>query len=408
MDSRCCIQHSIFPLSDQERGACDAALHLSQHTKIELLPNVHINERMELSGFHFEAAGCDMANVLPIPTNLFDCIVAYEILSETSSNFNDKVLHVLMNMQAYKDKLATLMAELQANTTNIPAFHCMPDDDEDENLKEDELIFAKHSCDRQVWDDQTPTNVGLFHAFIRPNTKDSIDHKLFLLCSGSLPFVDGEFHRLWQDCATFTTCEQLIESEEIQWLRSATLRNHNRVAARVADALSLPIRCFIDSEDPTGKKRSAHPMTMTMRSDIEFDHQTRRVHLVDGGAFLNKSVNGVLYQMHSSEGYWIFSGPPDNASYNVFGTIFDYPGNFTCFPTSTHRFHDKFQPRGTVVCTQHGQDTNDTIFDQKEIIQVCTQFPDESFMQKVESLGFNRNHEIVRLMPLLQYVSKSI
>jgi hypothetical protein len=44
---------------------------------------------------------------------------------------------------------------------------------------------------------------------------------------------------------------------------------------------------------------------------------------------------------------------------------------------------------------------------QKEIVQVCTQFPDESFMRKAESLGFNRNNEIVRLMPLLQYVSKT-
>ena len=162
---------------------------------------------------------------------------------------------------------------------------------------------------------------------------------------------------------------------------------------------------FIDSEDPTGKKRSAHPMTMTMRSDIDFDHHTRRVHIVDNGCFLNKSLNGVLYQMHSSEGYWLFQGPPDNASYNVFGTIFDYHGDFTCFPTSTIRFHDKFQPRGTVVCTTHGQQVNDTIFEQKEVIQVCTQFPDESFMRKAESLGFNRNHEIVRLMPLIQYVS---
>jgi hypothetical protein len=96
MDARCCTRHSIFPLSEQERGACDAALHLSQHTKIELLPNVHINERLELSGYHFEAAGCDLANVLPMPTNLFDCIVAYEVISsEHNMNFNDKVLHVL-------------------------------------------------------------------------------------------------------------------------------------------------------------------------------------------------------------------------------------------------------------------------------------------------------------------------
>ena len=404
MDARCCTRHAIFPLTDQERSCCDAALHLSQHTKIELLPNVHINEKSELAGFHFEAAGCDMASVLPIPTNLFDCIVAYEILVESSS-FNERVLHILLNLDEYKTKLATLMTELQANTTNIPSFSCMVEED-DEALIGDQLIFAKHNCDRQVWDDQPPTNVGLFHAFIRPNTKDSIDHKLFLVCQGSLKFLDEEFHRLWQDCATFTTCQQLIESEEIQWMKSATLRNHNRVAARVADALGLNVRCFIDHEDPTGKKRSAHPTTITMRQDIDIDMQTHRVHVADGACFLHKSNNGVLYRMHSSEGYWLWCGPPDHASYNVFGTIFDYPGTFTCFPTSTHRFHDKFQPRGTVVSTIHGQDSKDTIYEQKEIVHVCTQFPDESFMHKVELLGFNRNHQIISLMPLIQYISK--
>jgi len=64
MDARCHAENAIFPLTEHERGACDAALHLSQHTKIELMPNVHINESMELSGFHFEGAGCDTANVL--------------------------------------------------------------------------------------------------------------------------------------------------------------------------------------------------------------------------------------------------------------------------------------------------------------------------------------------------------
>jgi hypothetical protein len=137
-----------------------------------------------------------------------------------------------------------------------------------------------------------------------------IEHRLFLVLSGSLPFIDGEFHRLWQDTNAYTTCQQLIESEEIQYLRAATLRNHNRVAARVADTLGLPVRCFIDSEDPSGKKRSAHPMTMTMRNDIEFDHHTRRVHLVDIGTFLNKSLNGVLYQMHSARDIGFFQGPP--------------------------------------------------------------------------------------------------
>jgi hypothetical protein len=142
MDSRCCTQHTIFPLSDLERGACEVALHLSHHTKIELLPNVHINERMELSGFKFEAAGCDMPNVLPMPTNLFNCIVAYEILNDTSSNFNERVLHILLNLDEYKNKLSSLINELKGNTTNVPVFHCMQDDNNDESLKEEESIVV--------------------------------------------------------------------------------------------------------------------------------------------------------------------------------------------------------------------------------------------------------------------------
>ncbi len=136
---------------------------------------------MELSGFHFEVAGCDRANVLPIPTNLFDCIVAYEVISEQNMNFNDKVLYILQNMEQYKTKLSELINELKNNTTNVPTFAYMPDDNEDMNLKEDELIFAKHSCDRQVWDDQLMNKLGLYHVFVRPHTKDCIEHKLYIV-----------------------------------------------------------------------------------------------------------------------------------------------------------------------------------------------------------------------------------
>jgi len=405
-DSRCHTENAIFPMTELERGACDAALHLSQHTKIELLPNVHINEAMELSGFHFEAAGCDTANVMPIPTNLFDCIVAYEVTNELHESFNGKVLHILQNMTEYKEKLRALIDELKANTTNVPAFSCMVDE-EDETYNEDQLYFAKPTCDRRVWDEQAPRKVGLYHAFVRPHTKDSIEHKLFIILSGSLAFLDEEFQRLWQDCNTFTTCEQLLESEELQFFRSATLRNHNRVAARVADTLGLPVRCFIDTEDPTGHKRSAHPTTITQKSDIHIDLHTRRVHIVDGGCFLHKSNNGILHEMHAAEGFWLFQGPPDNAAYNCFGTIFNHHKEISSFPTTTLRYHDKFTARGTVVSGQHGgESTKDTIYELKVPTQVTTLFPDESYMKKTESLGYNRNQMVVSFMPVLQYVSE--
>ena len=405
MDSRCCTQYSIFQLTDIERGACDAALHLSQHTNIQLLPNVHINEKMELSGFKFDCAGCDMANVLPMPTNLFDCNVAYEVISEQNMNFNDRVLHILQNMEEYKQKLNTVIEELKSHTGRVPTFSCMVDDNDDEACNEDELVFSKHTCDREVWDEQLPRKIGLYHAFARPYTKDSIEHKLFIVLSGSLPFIDEEFHMLWQDCNAFVTCEQLLASEELQYLRSATLRNHNRVAARVADALSLPVRCFIDTEDPTGKKRSAHPTTITQKSDIELDLHTRRVHMVDNGCFLHKSHNGILFDMHCNEGYWLYRGPPDNASQSTFGTIFDYPGTMTCFPTSTFKYHTKFPSRGTVVSSVV-ESNKDTLYERAEQVQIDTLFPTENFMKVCEKLGFNRNNDIVHFMPILKYVSE--
>ena len=177
------------------------------------------------------------------------------------------------------------------------------------------------------------------------------------------------------------------------------------MAARVADTLGLPVRCFIDTDDPTGHKRSAHPSTVSMKSDIEIDLNTRRVHLVDGGCFMHKSHNGILLDMHCNEGYWIWSGPPDTASQNTFGTIFDYPGTNTCFPTTTFKYHSKFPARGTVVSSAV-QSNKDTLYERAEQVQIETLFPTENFMKVCERLGFNRNHDIVHVMPILKYVSE--
>jgi hypothetical protein len=144
-----------------------------------------------------------------------------------------------------------------------------------------------------------------------------------------------------------------------------------------------------------------------MRNDIEIDQTTRRVHVVDGGCFLQKSSNGVLFELDSTEGFWLWSGPTDHASYNTYGSIFNFQKNMQSFPTSTLKYHENFPARGTCVTTQHGgEQINDTIFERKDIAQICTLFPDENFMRVCEKLGFNRNLEIVRLMPLLQYVSE--
>ena len=78
---------------------------------------------------------------------------------------------------------------------------------------------------------------------------------------------------------------------------------------------------------------------MTMKSDIDIDLVTHRVHLVDGDCFLHKSMNGVLFEMHASEVFWLFTGPADHANYNTYGSIFNFQKDMTCFPTSTLKYH---------------------------------------------------------------------
>jgi hypothetical protein len=108
----------------------------------------------------------------------------------------------------------------------------------------------------------------------------------------------------------------------------------------------------------------------------------------------------VLFEMHATEGFWLFCGPPDHADSNAYGTMFDYHGACECFPTTTVRYHQKFAPRGVVVCTQRAHAATD-----EEPLHVSTLFPDEAFMRVCEKLGFNRNHGLVSLMPLVTYAS---
>lgn len=399
MESRCCAAHATFPLTEQERGACHAALQLSQHTALALLPNHHMTENMELAGYHFTCPASEPASVLPIPSNMFNCVVMYEVQSEVTDGFNQDVLRILCARDRHQQQLDGIVVELRANTTALPAFVCMPDEADDARDNPDELYYAAYNTsDQREWSEQLPRKIGLYHAFVRPHTKDSIEHKLFIVVAGSLAYADEEFHRLWQDAGTIT-CQQLLDAEETQWLRTATLRNHNRVAARLADELGLHVRCVLDTDDPSGSKRAAVPTTVSLIHDMYVSPEDGLVHLADGACFLHKSINGVLFEMHATEGFWLFCGPPDHADSNAYGTIFNYHGACACFPTTTVRYHPKFAPRGVVVCTQRATD--------EDTPEVSTLFPDEAFMRLCEKLGFNRNHGLVSLMPLVTYACPS-
>jgi hypothetical protein len=163
----------------------------------------------------------------------------------------------------------------------------------------------------------------------------------------------------------------------------------------------------IDTEDPSKTRRAAHPTTVTFQHDIYLDSSRNSVHVVNGGCFLEKSQNGVLFEMHAGEGFWLFQGPTDNASGNSYGTVFNSSAQGSCFPTTTVRYHDKFAGRGAVVSSARAGNRTLVCADD-DCGEHLSLFPEEQFLRKCESLGFNRNSPVISLMPLLAFVRKGV
>jgi hypothetical protein len=402
------VSPATFTLSGLEHDAAQAVVEASHQTNLKLLPNHHMNEELELAGFHFSCNASDLAIVMPIPKTLFACTAMYEVRSADESCFNACVMRLLGDKEGGRAALERLASSLAANDCeHAPSFDCMPDDDEMDAVEGVMSFLAHDRCDQRMWTEQMPSKVGVYHAFVRKNTKDRIEHKMFIVVSGSLPFVDDEMYRLWQDSCSSTTCAQFVCAEETEWLRAATVRNHNRVAALVSNALQLPVTCVIDTEDPTKTRRAAHPTTVTFQHDIYLDTSRNAVHVVNGGCFLEKSENGVLFEMHAGEGFWLFQGPTDNASGNSYGTVFNSSERGSCFPSTTVRYHTRFAPRGSVVA--YARSGNNTLVcADDDVEEHVSLFPEEQFLRKCEMLGFNRNSPVISLMPLLAFVRKTV
>ena len=122
MESRCSAAHATFALTEQERGACHAALQVSQHTTLALLPNHHMNENMELAGYHFTCPDSEPASVLPVPSNMFNCVVMYEVVSEVTDGFNQDVLRILCARDTHQQQLDGIVAALRANSRAADSF----------------------------------------------------------------------------------------------------------------------------------------------------------------------------------------------------------------------------------------------------------------------------------------------
>lgn len=397
------VSVACTPLNREESDACNNVLVSSQHVTLKIMPNHHIDLDGELRGYMFTSHLDDLAEVLPLNKRMFDMISLYECsVSDSHDNvFHEDALRIINDVQTYREALATYIEELQQSEIPRAGFDCIHNTD-------DTSRYAQHTPDQREWSETVPNRVGIYHAFTRSNTKDRREHKLYIVISGCLHQACEELQNLWHDCRSSQKCKDVLESEEMVWLRSATHRNHNRIASDVAARCNLNVKRVIDTEDPTGAKRMVLPTTYSYKTDCSLHLKQQKARVVDGGCFLDTDQNGVLFEMYTSEGYWLFQGPRDLSNYtNVYGTQFNHDKVYPCFPTQTVRFHTRFPVRDSRTTVRVSIAASDGIIQpHSAATHEEYTFPDETYFKQLGSLGFNRNDGVINLMPIVCYVHK--
>lgn len=319
-----------------EQDAARNAVKNSQHTHIQLMPNHALDEDSDLQGFVFRCAQDESSACLPMPRDMFRMITVYECESEVGAgNMCADAIRIVNNIDFYNDLLKQYTEELLMTCDNNALFDCVPETDitDDDNIDRYE--------DQRAWSEVIPSRMGVFHSYLRSHAQETRTHKLFIVVQGAQTKAAEALHTLWSDIGNRYTAKDFVESEEVLWLRQATLRNHQRVAARIAEIFQLTITQSVDALSP-GREPVGLPSLQTPINDIQLDMTLKTVSVTNKCAFLQHSGNGMVMEMCSSEGVWIFHGPKDNTNYNAYGGRFEHMPDAVAFPTSTVQFHELF------------------------------------------------------------------
>ena len=136
---------------------------------------------------------------------------------------------------------------------------------------------------------------------------------------------------------------------------------------------------------------------------IEFDVVPRngKVLLYNAACDTTTLQNGLLCQMNPAEGYWLFKGSPRSSSRGTsFGSMFGCADTCGVFPTRSPCYRVGMGSPNSL----HGLDTAIvTRVRSPARAKSCStvyQCFDEAFMRNLETMGWNRDHGVVELVPI--------
>ena len=407
---------TIKPLTRQQIDAAKNCVISSRHSTISLLPNCSLNKEGELQGFLFECNLDDSASILPITKKSFAQTTIYQCFAN-EQNLNAIDAHSLPYLQLVSEfsntcaKMKEFVQEIEDDGQDPLTLDCMPDY-EDANFFEHN-VSAHMWQDNKAWSENIPNKIGLYHCFMRTNAQTAREHQVYIIVSGECKFASEQLYNYWLDARNYISARQFVNCAELNWLRQATARNHNRLAAKLAKKMNLQVQLVKDGAAADSNVNMALPANHTVYCDISHDVQNNKLYITSEAALLKNAKSGILCD-YSSEGFWCFHGPNDNQSYKTFGTNLSYNNKKPAFPSSTIRYHNLFQPKNKAnVIAYNGGNTTNKREDQSDAVIYATKdrkytgflFPNQNFLDLLTPLGFDRTNLITNLMPICVYIT---
>jgi hypothetical protein len=379
----------LNPATSDEQATLSAMLSTDASARVLLMPTHHISHQGDMMGFRFECSAHITGSSLPISRSMFFGHTASECLEDDTA-----ILKLMSDKESNKRKMAEFIEELKANY-NPADLICIADNAT--TITNAGLMQATdlRSVDCKRWTPEVPETIGLYHAYIRGYNRDVRVHKLFIVCSGGCPKAADQFCNLAIDVGGEWNVGEIAESEEAWWLRRACQRARCRLISMLAAKFSVRVSCVDDVQAYYTKEGAllAVPTTDTVEHDISRLQNTVSVHNL--AVDTTRITNGILCQMHPSEGYWLFRGAQRGTG--VHGAMFGSQQVCGAFPTRSPLIPPTAARNAVVV-----QDGPSIIRDGKAFSgrQHYACF-DEAFFKNLEKMQWNRDNGVVELIPIV-------
>jgi hypothetical protein len=208
----------------------------------------------------------------------------------------------------------------------------------------------------------------------------------------------------------------VCNSTETWYVRKANERNNCRILYDVANEFNLDIPTNSDVHSYDHIATAAYT-TETIHSDM-FIQKNGMVTVLNKCVDTTTSNNGILYNMHASEGVWLFKGPlTTNSAMMHYGGSFGHERLQTSFPVAANIVRGSYSWRTTgshhsLLCNRkvgfvHAKDSSSIArIDSHGLMSTSTpetqQYTciDEAFLNSLEMSQWKRDNGITELIPI--------